>query len=169
MLRIMKKIKQSDLSLKKDTISELSENSAKSNNTVNATCFTCNTCQTRCGQATCPGYSDDPATTCNATYNTVCLCASANMQCETRTCNPSATDGPLCCAPPEPSIPTGICPATGTCPNTREVVCIGITAQDTCEILTGKDCKDSDNCMHISIAVDDGYICELITRDNCEE
>lgn len=53
--------------------------------------------------------------------------------------------------------------------NTREVVCIGITAQDTCEILTGKDCKDSDNCMPISIAVDDGYVCEIKTRDNCEE
>ena len=167
----MKKIKQSDLSLKKDTVSELSENSANSNNTVNATCFTCNTCQTRCGQATCHGYSDDPATTCNATYNTVCLCASDNMQCESKTCNPSATDGPVCCEPPEPSIPTGICQATGDCPNSLEVICeqtIQGENGNTCVRVTEK-CDPSDNCMHISIAVDDGYICELITRDNCEE
>lgn len=161
------------MSLKKDTVSELSENSANSNNkTVIETCFTCDTCQTRCGQATCPGYSDDPATTCNATYNTVCLCASVNMQCETKACNPSATDDPVCCGPIEQSTPTGVCPLTqGNCPDSLEVICeqtIQGENGNTCVRVT-EVCDASDNCVHISIAVEDGYICELMTRDNCEE
>lgn len=161
-INFMKKITSKDLSLNKETVSGLDQNSSGKGTTA----------QSYCGTYT---FNED---WCKETFHSNCLCMSDNIcrtdddQCESKTCNPSATDGPVCCGPIEQSTPTGVCPLTqGNCPDSLEVICeqtIQGENGNTCVRVT-EVCDASDNCVHISIAVEDGYICELMTRDNCEE
>lgn len=171
----MKKVTPKDLSLKKETVTILSEETGSTAETQDKIkCFTNETCQTRCQQATCPGYSDDPDTTCNASYQSVCLCITKNEgYCETRGCNPSQTQGPLCCELPDDSTPGGICQYT----KVRECdiptvynTCQQITAQDDCEVIAYSENAENENdCLIPYTDADNICISDRCLTINCDE
>lgn len=183
----MKKVTAKDLTLDKETVTNLSEEVNQATETQDKIkCITHNTCQsgchqvscpTLCQQATCPGYSDDPDTTCNATYQSVCMCITQNEgNCETRGCNPSKTQGPLCCELPEDSTPGGLCLYT----EVRECdlptvynTCQQITTQDDCEVIKySENADNADDCKILLSEVDNPCyskgICIFETK-SCDE
>lgn len=157
----MKKVTSKDLALKKETVTALSDEMSSAIETIDKVkCFTHETCQTRCQQATCPDYSVDPNTTCNASYQSVCLCITQNEgYCDTRVCNASETQGPLCCGPIEETV--------------NDACLFPMTNGTTCVQTMDKDCM-----VELSVENENGdYECNpvLLTEncpketDNCEE
>ncbi len=94
----MKKINKKDLSLNKETVSGLSNSGSESANAGAG--VTGDTCQTFCMQAGCPDHSGNPDDGTCQSFQSVCLCISDNLPCESKVCNPTTSQGPVCCETP---------------------------------------------------------------------